>query len=164
SAPGDRGGRWPAARASPLPRSPSSPPSSGRSPSRHICGCGRPATVGGRDPARSWHARSGLPWASSASSAARCRSFAGSAAARALVEATVIDGSHYAGIGHDAWSSLLTRPTVELVKGVVRVEPMWPFVAAIGILVPLSLLRPTACAAVAWLWLISSYVVVVVGP
>ncbi|MFQ5666503.1 MAG: hypothetical protein ACE5I7_08730 [Candidatus Binatia bacterium] len=90
--------------------------------------------------------------------------FAWHGAAKALYDAVIVDGSRYAGLGKEPWTSLPWRPTSQLVGQIFRMERMWPFAGAIAVLVPLTILRPSRWIAVAWLWLLASYLVVVVGP
>lgn len=90
--------------------------------------------------------------------------FAWHGAARALYDATVVDGIRYAGLRAVPWRSLPLRPTAQLAAEMIGAAYMWPFVAAIGILVPLTVLYPSRLTVVTWLWVLTAYMAAVVGP
>ena len=90
--------------------------------------------------------------------------FAWHGAVSELVDVTVTDGVRYAALHRDALPRVLTRPTAGLLRQVTTHTAMWPFVGAVLAVPLVTLLCPTGRALAAWMWLLVSYAVVVVGP
>jgi 4-amino-4-deoxy-L-arabinose transferase-like glycosyltransferase len=87
-----------------------------------------------------------------------------------LIQAVIVDGGNYAGIQFaelrrpTIWLALAQRPTSRILLDYVGAGQLWPFLAAIIALVPLTLLRPSRWAAVTWAWLLAAFFASVVGP
>lgn len=80
--------------------------------------------------------------------------FAYYGAARALFAAVVVDGIRYVG---NPWDSVMAPARIPILRELTAHEEVWPFVAAVAILVPLTAVRPSRWAAIAWSWLVASY-------
>ncbi len=90
--------------------------------------------------------------------------FAWHGAASDLIEATITDGIRYAGLRTETVPGVLTRPTADLLRQVTTYAAMWPFVGAVLAMPLVTLLRPSGTALAAWMWLLVSYAVAVLGP
>lgn len=101
--------------------------------------------------------------------------FASHDALAAFYDAVFVDGARYSQSFGLAWISpatlwLRTPPAVKQFLSLratwpfVGVGQMWPFFGAIGVLVPLTLLRPSRWAATLWAWLFTASLAVLVGP
>ncbi len=91
--------------------------------------------------------------------------FAWYKAVGAFYHAVVADAAAYAGVRDvTAWLGVPGRQTSRLVVAGARLATMWPFTAALALLLVLTLARPSRPVLVVWLWLASSYVAVVIGP
>jgi hypothetical protein len=105
--------------------------------------------------------------------------FASQDALTAFYNAVFVDGARYSGAFSLAWFRPATlNPTLPqrippLVTRFLSFRPMWPFVdcgqmwpfvGAVGVLVLLTLLRPSRWAATVWTWLLAATLAVLVGP
>lgn len=96
-------------------------------------------------------------------------------ALRALYDAVLVDGAAYSQSVGLSWirPSVLALRTPPGVRNLFAARPafpfvalglMWPFVAAIGGLAVLTLLRPSRWVLVAWAWLVAAAFAVWIGP
>jgi 4-amino-4-deoxy-L-arabinose transferase-like glycosyltransferase len=105
--------------------------------------------------------------------------FATHAAATAFYSAVLVDGARYSGAFSTAWlrpatlNPSLPRRIPPLVTRFLTVRPtwplidagqMWPFLAAIAALLPLTVLRRSRWMVIAWTWLFAASMTVLVGP
>lgn len=78
----------------------------------------------------------------------------------------VSGGRNYAGVTIRSlfdpawWAQVAQRPTSEM----ILTETPWIYLAAVVLLLPLTVLRPSRWMAVAWAWAITAYFAAVVGP
>lgn len=93
--------------------------------------------------------------------------FAWNDALYALYECVVVDGgANYAGVTlgsmfHPSWwLAIARRPTADLIASAIP----WPYLAAVALLVPLTLLRPSRWMVIGWAWTVAGYFAMVVGP
>lgn len=105
--------------------------------------------------------------------------FASQDAVSAFYNAVVVDGARYSRAFTLAWvhpatlNPSLSKRIPVLVARTLSLRPMWPFVdagqmwpfvGAVGVLVPLTLLRPSRWVATVWAWLLAASLAVLVGP
>ena len=105
--------------------------------------------------------------------------FASQDAVAAFYNAVLVDGARYSGAFSLAWLRPATlNPTLSqrippMVTRFLSVRPiwpfvdvgdMWPFLGAVGVLVLLTVLRPSRWVVTAWAWLFAASLAVLVGP
>ena len=105
--------------------------------------------------------------------------FASQDALSEFYNAVLVDGARYSGAFSLAWfrpatlNPSLSQRIPPLVTRFLSVRPiwpfvdagqMWPFLGAVGVLVPLTLLRASRWVVTVWTWLLAASMAVLVGP